>query len=144
MHIVLTEAYSKSYKSTIRAEIIKAESSTEDASISFMRQRCFDSRTVINTQEFSPYIPQSPFSQCRNVTFSSLRNDHTYKRTSESLNRKVKGGAQKQTWENMTALSLDILRHTEKLQSLLNSAENAETLEVVSLLPLLRSNSTFS
>ena len=41
--------------------------------------------------------------------------------------------------ENMTALSLDILRHTEMLQSLLNSIEDSEILEIVSLLFLILS-----
>ena len=52
----------------------------------------------------------------------------------------IQVGARKQTnsdcGEKITALSLDILRHTERLQSLLNSVEDNETLEIVSLLLL--------
>ena len=140
LHIVLSEAYSKSYKSAIRAEMINASSSTEDGSTPFTRQRSFNSRsnTMVNTPEFSPYFPQSPVSsQLRSVTFlSSSRNDLTCK-MSEPI---VQGGARKQTnsdcGEKITALSLDILRHTERLQSLLNSVEDNETLEIVSLLLL--------
>ena len=123
--------------------MIKASSSTEDGSTTSTRQRSPDSRTdsrttMVNTSEFSPYLPQSPVSsQLKNVTFlSSSRNDHTCN-ASEQLTR-VKCEARKQTIsssvENMTALSLDILRHTEILQSLLNSIEDNEILEIVSLL----------
>ena len=76
---------------------------------------------------------------------SSSRNNHTSK-IGEPLTR-VKCEVRKQTsggpgggGENMTALSLDILRHTEMLQPLLKSIEDNEILEIVSLLlfPSLR------
>jgi hypothetical protein len=56
LRIVLTEAYSKTYKSAIRAEMIKVSSSTEDGSTGFTPKRSLDSRTqaVVNTSEFSP------------------------------------------------------------------------------------------
>ena len=124
--------------------MIKASSSTEDGSTSFTRQRSPDSRTdshtntLVNTSEFSQNLPQLPVSsQLKNasVTFlSSSRNDDTCK-ISEPLTQ-VKCEAQKQTsssGESMTALSLDILRHTEKLQSLLNGIGDNEILEIVSL-----------
>jgi hypothetical protein len=124
--------------------MIEASSSTEDGSTEFIRQRSIDSHTnsrtnaMVNTSEFSPYLPQSPVSsQPRNVTFlSSSRNDHTC--ISELLTP-VKCEARKQTssgisGENMIALSVDILRHTEMLQSLLDSIEDNEILEIVSLL----------
>ena len=126
--------------------MIKASSSTEDGRTVSTRQRSPDSRTdsrsntMVNTPEFSPYLTQSPVSS-RNVTFlSSLRNDHTCK-ISESLTQ-VKCEAPKETsgdgggsgGENVTALSLDILRHAEMLESLLNSIEDNEINENVSLL----------
>ena len=134
--------YSKSYKNAIRAEMIKASSSTEDGSTAFTRQRSFDSRTntMVNTSEFSPYLLQSPVSaQLKSVTFlSSSRNDLTCK-ISEPMAR---GEVRKQTnsvgGENMTALSLNILRHTDILESLLKSVEDNGVLEIVcSLFPSL-------
>ena len=118
--------------------MINASSSTEDGSTASTRQRfCYSrtgSNTMVNTPEFSPYFPQSPVSsQLKSVTFlSSSRNDLTCK-ISEPM---TKGEARKQTnsddhdGENLTA-SLDILRHTEKLQSLINSVKDNEILEIV-------------
>ena len=123
--------------------MIKASSSTEDGSAAFTRQRFLDSHsnTMVNISDSSPYLPQSPVSsQLRNVTFlSSSRNDLTCK-INEPLTR-VKSEARKQSngdggGENMTALSLDILRHTEILQSLLNSVEDNEIIEMVSCIYL--------
>ena len=123
--------------------MIKASSSTEDGSTGFTPQRSLeshtDSRTLVNTSEFSPYLPQSPVSsQLRNVTFlSSSRNDHTC--ISGALTP-VKYEARKQTSdgttsrESMVALSLNILRHTEMLHSLLNTIEDNEIHEIVGLL----------
>jgi hypothetical protein len=151
LRIVLTEAYSKTYKSAIRAEIIKASSSTEDGSTGFTSKRSLDSRTdsrtLVNTSEFSPYLSQSPVSsQLKNVTFlSSSRSDHTC--ISGALTP-VKCEARKQTSggttsrENMIPLSLDILRHTEMLQSLLNSIKDNEIQEIVSFLFLSLSLNT--
>jgi hypothetical protein len=123
--------------------MIKASSSTEDGSTSFTRQRSPDSRTdsqintMVNTPEFSPYFSHLSASSHRNVTFlSSSRNDHTYKISGEPLTR-VKCEARKQTsgsGENMTALLLDVLRHAEMLQSLLNSIEHNEKLGIVKFL----------
>ena len=73
-------------------------SSTEDAST---KQGFFDSRTVVNTSESSRHLPQTP-----------LQN--------------IKCSAQKQTKENVATHSLEILRHAEKLQSLLHNVENNE------------------
>ena len=136
--------------------MITVGSSTEDASMALMRQRFFDSRTVVNAQEFSPYLPQSPTSQylpspfsqfpqspipqfpqssipqLRNNTRPSSRDDHACKISGVSLSRKVKCNLQKPSLEDMTALSLEILRHSEKLQSLLDSVDDSEILEVVS------------
>ena len=115
---------------------------TEDRSNTSTQQRSLDSRTntMVNTSDLEscPYLPQSPVSsQLRNVTFlSSSRNDQTCK-ISVPLTG-VKCEARKQissSEENMTALSLDVLRHTEVLQSLLNSIEDNEIRETVSLLP---------
>ena len=121
--------------------MIKASSSTEDGSTAFTRQRSIDSRTesrtntIVNTSDFSPYLPQSPVSsQLGKVTFlSSSRNDPTCK-ISEPVTRVINDEAPKESsgGENRTALSLDILRHTEMLQSLLNSIEENEILEIVS------------
>ena len=92
----------------------------------------------MNTPEFSSHLTQSPVSsQLRNVTFlSSSRDDHTCK-IGEPLTR-VKCEVQKQTsgggGENMTAPSVDILRHTEMLESLLSSIKDDEIFENVSLL----------
>ena len=120
--------------------------------MALMRQRFFDSRTLVNAQEFSPYLPQpltsqylpSPFSQfpqspipqfpqppisqSRNNTRPSSRDDHACKISGVPPSRKVKCNLQKPSLEDMTALSLEILHHSEKLQSVLNS----EILEVVS------------
>ena len=124
--------------------MIKASSSsTEDGSTAFTRQRSLDSHTntMVNSSEFSPYLHQSPVSsQLRSVTFlSSSLNDLTCK-TSEPLTRD-KCEAQKQNitstssdvGKNVTALSLEILRQTEILQSLLNNVEDNEIDEIVSL-----------
>ena len=117
--------------------MIKASSSSEDGSTTFTRQRSVDSRTnTMVDSESSPYLSQSPVSsQLRNVTFhSSSRNDNTCK-TSVPLTRdKCEAWKQTSSEENMAALSLDILRHTEILQSLLNSIGDNEILESVSLL----------
>jgi hypothetical protein len=165
--IVLTEAYSKSYKSAIRAEMIKASSSTEDGSTTtFTQQRSLYSRnidsqtnTMVNTSSEFPspyYLHQSPVSssQLRSVTFlpsSSSRNDLTATtcKISEPLTRDKCGEARKQVNDSsdggggggennhdIAALSRDILRHTEILQSLLNSLEDNEIQESVSLLSL--------
>lgn len=120
--------------------MIKASSSTEDGSTASTRQRPLDSHTMVNTSEFSPYLHQSPVSsQLRSVTFlSSSRNDLTCK-TSETPTRD-KCEARKQINTdggenlNMTALSLDILRHTEVLQSLLSSVEDNGIHEIVSIM----------
>jgi hypothetical protein len=121
LHLVVTELYSRSFQSVIKAELIKAGSSTEDIDV---RQRFFDSRTntMINTPEVSPFLPQ-----LKNVTFpSSPRSDNA----SVTLTRGVKYEPRK---PNMTALSLDILRHTDKLRSLLDTVKDNEILEIVSL-----------
>ena len=140
LRIVLTEAYSRSYKAAIKAEMIKASSSTTDGSTGSTRQRFTDSRTntLVNESlaECSLNLPPSPVpSQLRNVTFlSSSRNDDTFK-LSEPLNH-VGCEARKQTTssggEDMTAHSLYILRHTEMLQSLLKIIQDNEILEIVS------------
>ncbi len=132
--VVLAEAYSKSFQRVIKAELITAASSIEDANIASIRQRFLESRTntMINTLDISPSIPQSPTpSQFRNVTFpSSPRNDTFYKIPSVPLIQ------EEPREQNMTALSLDILRHMEKLQSLINSVKDSEILEIVSSLSL--------
>ena len=117
---------------------------TEDRSNTSTQQRSLDSRTdsrtdtMVNTSdlESSPYLPQSPVSsQLRNVTFlSSSRNDQTCKISVPPALTGVECEVRKQSSEeNMTALSLDVLRHTEILQSLLNSIEDSEIRETVSL-----------
>jgi hypothetical protein len=127
--VVLTEAYSDLFQRVIKAELIKAGSSIEDANIASVRQRFFESRTntMVNTPDISPSLPQSPIPyQLRNVTFpSSPRNDNFCK---ISTLPEIQEEPRKQ---NMTALSLDILRHMEKLQSLINSVKDNEILEIV-------------
>ena len=96
------------------------------------RQQSFDFRTntMVNI-EVSPPLPQSPFSP-RDVTFPfSSRNEHSCKIPSVSLTREVKCEPQKQ---DMTALSMAILCHAEKLQSLLHGVKDSEIPEIVSLL----------
>ena len=112
--------------------IIAASSSNEDGSTAFTRQRSIDSRTntMVNTSATSLYLQSPVSSQLRNVTFlSSSRNDLTSK-INEPLTRRFKSEARKQAntddEENVTALSLGILRHTEILQSLLDSVEANE------------------
>jgi hypothetical protein len=93
---------------------------------------------MVNTSEFSPYLTQSPVSsQLKSVTFlSSSRNDLTSKISEPTTRGEVQKQNNSDGGENMTALSLNILRHTERLQSLLNSVEDNEMLDIVSLLLL--------
>ncbi|KAF8804604.1 voltage-gated potassium channel [Phlegmacium glaucopus] len=126
---IITEAYSKSYKSAIKTEMNNARSSTEDA---FTRQRFLDSRTVASTgteQEFSPYPPLP--SQFRNPTFPCPRNDLTCKIPGVPLTRKAECDTYKQTRKHLTTLSLDILRRAEHLHSLLRNVEDSEQPENV-------------
>ena len=128
--------------------MIKAKSLTENASIAFTRQRSLESRTMGTATEFSLYFPQSPsspihpspsqfhsvpLSHIRSATLPSSRNDHIIRIPSVPVTQKVKcDESQERTRENLTALSLEIMRHAEKLKSLLNSAKESEILEIVS------------
>ena len=129
--------------------MIKDKSLTENASIAFTRQRSLESRTMGTATEFSLYFPQSPsspvhpspsqfhsvpLSQIRSATLPSSRNDHIIRIPSVPVvTQKVKcDESQERTRENLTALSLEIMRHAEKLKSLLNSAKDSEILEIVS------------